>query len=115
MTALSFVWVHPYSQISGCDINKKKLHRFIIIDIAVSKPTCLAHWTSETWSTGTCQVNSVRYTCAVVLARNTAAWILNRTKLCKAMYIIRSGIKIKTKVSTILQFKSYIYLLNLIF
>ena len=20
MTALSFVWVHPYSQISGCDI-----------------------------------------------------------------------------------------------
>ena len=25
MTALSFVWVHPYSQNSGCDIDKKKL------------------------------------------------------------------------------------------
>ena len=24
MTALSFVWVHPYSQISGCDSKLKK-------------------------------------------------------------------------------------------
>ena len=25
MTALSFVWVHPYSQISGCDNTNQKL------------------------------------------------------------------------------------------
>ena len=25
MTALSFVWVHPYSQISGCDNKFRKI------------------------------------------------------------------------------------------
>ena len=29
MTALSFVWVHPYSQISGCDTNIEKEFNFL--------------------------------------------------------------------------------------
>ena len=33
MTALSFVWVHPYSQISGCDIST------LDIDVAVELGT----------------------------------------------------------------------------
>ena len=28
MTALSFVWVHPYSQNSGCDITLKSLYSY---------------------------------------------------------------------------------------
>ena len=27
MTALSFVWVHPYSQNSGCDTHKTPFHQ----------------------------------------------------------------------------------------
>ena len=36
MTALSFVWVHPYSQISGCDIVNVS---FRIIDIREANPS----------------------------------------------------------------------------
>ena len=35
MTALSFVWVHPYSQNSGCDIKFTKANSFRQVTLAM--------------------------------------------------------------------------------
>ena len=43
MTALSFVWVHPYSQISGCDKDMKIQSMLFEETVKTDKLRCNSH------------------------------------------------------------------------